>query len=119
MRTKAGYLVLLLLVAFITVPLASLFFASDILGSQSSESNSLAFWNDAYLRRVMFFSLWQATLSTVLSVSIGLFVARAFARYGDFPFRSLILGLFGLPLVVPAVVVHDVAVALLWKLCDG
>ncbi len=104
MRTKAGYLVLLLLMALITVPLASLFFASDILGSQSSESNSLAFWNDAYLRRVMFFSLWQATLSTVLSVGIGLFVARAFARYGDFPFRSLILGLFGLPLVVPAVV---------------
>lgn len=104
MKIKAGYLVLLLLVAFITVPLASLFFASDILDSQSSQNNSLAFWNDAYLRRVIFFSLWQATLSTVLSVGIGLFVARAFARYGDFPLRSLILGLFGLPLVVPAVV---------------
>jgi thiamine transport system permease protein len=104
MKTKAGSLVLLLLVAFITVPLVSLFFASDILGSQSSETNSLAFWNDAYLRRVIFFSIWQATLSTILSVGIGLFVARAFARYGDFPFRSVILGLFGLPLVVPAVV---------------
>ena len=76
MKTKAGYLVLLLLMAFITVPLASLFFASDILGSQSSQANSLAFWNDAYLRRVIFFSIWQATLSTVLSVGIGLFVDR-------------------------------------------
>jgi len=105
MKTTAGYLVLLLLMAFIAVPLASLFFASDILRDQSNQSTqSLAFWNDPYLRRVIFFSLWQAALSTVLSVGIGLFVARAFARFGNFPLRSLILGLFGLPLVVPAVV---------------
>ena len=50
------------------------------------------------------FSLWQATLSTLLSVAGGLLVARAFAYYGDFPLRSVILGLFGLPLVVPAIV---------------
>ncbi len=105
MKTKAGYFIVLLLVAFITVPLASLFFASDILGSQIGEaSNPLLFWKDAYLRQVIYFSLLQATLSTALSIGIGLLVARAFARYGNFPFRSLILGLFGLPLVVPAVV---------------
>lgn len=105
MKIIAGYLVLLLLVAFITVPLASLFFASDILGSQTGEAtSSLNFWKDAYLRQVVYFSLWQAALSTLLSVGVGLFVARAFAHAGHFPFRSVILGLFGLPLVIPAVV---------------
>lgn len=105
MKTIAGYLVLLLLVAFITVPLASLFFASDILGSQTGQTASpLSFWKDAYLRQVIYFTLWQAILSTTLSVAIGLIVARAFAHAGHFPFRSLVLGLFGLPLVIPAVV---------------
>lgn len=105
-KTTAGFLVIALLAVFITLPLASLFFASDILGSSYSqpESSLFSFFNDTYLRRVILFSLWQATLSTVLSVGLGLLVARAFSRYGDFPFRSLILGLFGLPLVVPAVV---------------
>ncbi len=104
MRTKAAYLVVLLLAMVIIIPLTSLFMASDILGSSSGQTGSLAFWNDAWLRQVVYFSLWQATLSTLLSVGIGVFVARAFARYGNFPFRSLVLGLFGIPLVVPAVV---------------
>lgn len=104
MKTKVGILVVILLCLFIAVPLLSLFLASDILGSQINEASSLAFWNDAYLRQIIYFSLWQATLSTVLSVGLGVIVARAFARYGDFPFRNLILSLFGLPLVVPAIV---------------
>lgn len=90
--------------AFIAVPLAGLFFASDIFNDQSSQSSSLAFWNDAYLRQVIFFSLWQASLSTILSVTIGLFVARAFAYYEGGPFRSFILGVFAVPLVVPSIV---------------
>ncbi len=105
MKIKAGYFVVLLLVAFITIPLISLFLASDILGNNAltEPAQSTPFWQDAYLRQVIFFSLWQATLSTVFSVGLGLLVARAFARFGDFPLRSLILGLFGLPLVVPVV----------------
>jgi len=105
MKIIAGYLVILLLILFITVPLASLFLASDILGSQFNQvSDTFAFWNDPYLRQVIFFSLWQASLSTALSIGFGLIIARAFARYEDFPFRSLVLGLFGLPLVVPSIV---------------
>ncbi len=105
-KTTAGTLVVILLAFFINAPLASLFFASDLLGSQFTQQHapSLAFWNDPYLRRVIYFSLLQAGLSTLLSVSLGLIVARAFARFGDFPFRRLILSLFGLPLVVPAIV---------------
>ncbi|HIQ15974.1 MAG TPA: thiamine/thiamine pyrophosphate ABC transporter, permease protein [Leucothrix sp.] len=105
MKIKAAYIVVFLLMLFISAPLASLFFVSDLLGSQFFDNNhSFAFWQDDYLRQVVFFSLWQAGLSTFLSVGIGLIVARAFAHYGNFPFRSVILGLFGLPLVVPAVV---------------
>ena len=105
MKIKAGYFVVLLLLAFIAVPLTSLFLASDVLGGRTiTGDESHFFWQDAYLRQVIYFSLWQAMLSTLLSVGIGLFVARAFARFGDFPFRSTILGLFGIPLVVPAIV---------------
>jgi len=109
MKTKVAFIVVLLLLLFVIVPLSSLFFSSDLLSYQSNQSisqniNAFSFWKDAYLRQVVFFSLWQASLSTFLSIFIGLLVARAFAHYGNFPFRSLILGLFGLPLVVPAVV---------------
>lgn len=99
---KAGIFIALFLIAFITVPLLSLFNASDLLSSQQSPISEL--WQSTYYRRVVFFSLWQAFLSTLLSVFIGLLVARAFVRFPHFPFRNLILGLFGLPLVVPAVV---------------
>ena len=34
----------------------------------------------AYLRRVVAFTLWQASLSTLISISIAVLVARAFAR---------------------------------------
>jgi len=104
MRTKAGILVVVLLGLFITVPLISLFLASDILGSQFNPANSLAIWNDAYLRQAIYFSIYQASLSAFLSVSLGVIIARAFARFGNFPLRGLILNLFGLPLVVPAIV---------------
>ncbi len=104
--TTAGLIVVILLAFFVSAPLVSLFFANELLGSQFSQPQvlSLAFWNDPYLRRVIYFSLLQAGLSTLLSVSLGLIVARAFARFGEFPFRRLILSLFGLPLVVPAIV---------------
>lgn len=87
---------------FITAPLISLFNASDLLSDSTSSINEL--WQSTYFRRVVSFSLWQAFLSTLLSVFIGLLVARAFVRFPQFPLRQLILGLFGLPLVVPAVV---------------
>ena len=105
MKILAGYLVTTFLVLFITLPLASLFFASDILGSQmSATENPFTFWQDSYLRHVIYFSLWQAFLSTLLSVGLALFIARAFARHTSFPLRRLILNLFGLPLVVPSIV---------------
>lgn len=59
---------------------------------------------DAYLLRIAWFTLWQAGLSTLLSVLPALFVARALARHPQFFGRGLVLRLFALPLALPAIV---------------
>lgn len=59
---------------------------------------------DSYLFRVVRFTLWQALLSTLLSVVPALLVARALVRHPDFPGRALLLRLFALPLALPAIV---------------
>jgi thiamine transport system permease protein len=70
---------------------------------------------DAYLFRVARFTLWQAVLSTVLSVLPGIVVARALARQADFPGRAVIVWLFGVPLALPAIVVALGVLALLGR----
>lgn len=60
--------------------------------------------DDLYLRRVLAFTLGQAVLSTVLAVGLAIPVARALARRQAFFGRTLLLRLFGLPLVVPGIV---------------
>lgn len=99
--TRSAYPVLAVLALLVLVPMFALFTVST---TSIYEAQSLLFWKSAYLRQVIFFSLWQAFLSTILSVSLALLVTRAFARCGPFPFREFLLKLFGLPLVVPAVV---------------
>lgn len=59
---------------------------------------------DPYLLDVSRFTLWQALLSTLLSVGPAIFVARALARHPSFPGRRLMLGLFAVPLALPALV---------------
>lgn len=61
-------------------------------------------WQDPYLRRVLGFTLWQASLSTLLSVGLAVPVARALARRQAFMGRAWVLRLFGLPLVIPSIV---------------
>ncbi len=58
---------------------------------------------DGYVWRVLRFTLWQATLSTLLSVIPALFLARALARRA-FWGRALVLALFNVPLALPAIV---------------
>lgn len=60
---------------------------------------------DPYILRVLNFTLLQAGLSTILSIAIGLPLARALARQQAFPGRGLILRLLNLPLALPAIVV--------------
>ncbi|NMB57925.1 MAG: iron ABC transporter permease [Chloroflexi bacterium] len=49
------------------------------------------------------FTLWQAALSTVLTLSIGLPAAYLFTRF-DFPLKSILRGLTTLPFILPTVV---------------
>src|SRR5690606_3226711 len=70
---------------------------------------------DAYLLRVARFTLWQAALSTLLSVLPAILVARALARHPAFPGRALILRLFALPLALPAIVAALGVLALLGR----
>lgn len=60
---------------------------------------------DGYLFRIARFTLWQAGLSTLLSVFPAIFIARAIARHPAFPGRSSILQIFAVPLALPAIVV--------------
>jgi thiamine transport system permease protein len=58
---------------------------------------------DPYLWRVVWFTLLQAALSTLISVALAIPVARALARR-QFPGRGLLLRLFSLSLVIPVIV---------------
>ena len=70
---------------------------------------------DSYLVRIVWFTLWQAALSTLLSIVPAIFVARALSRHPDFPGRAIILRLFALPLALPAIVAALGILALLGR----
>jgi len=62
--------------------------------------------------RVLWFTTWQAALSTVLTLAVALPGAYVFARY-RFPGKTLILSLTAVPFVLPSVVVAAAFQALL------
>jgi len=67
--------------------------------------------------RVLWFTLWQATASTVLTLVIGLAPAWAVSRFA-FPGRRALLGLLTAVFVMPTVVVGAAFVALLPESLD-
>ncbi|PSJ44297.1 thiamine/thiamine pyrophosphate ABC transporter, permease protein [Zobellella taiwanensis] len=60
--------------------------------------------SDPYLRHVIWFSFYQASLSTLLSLLLAIPLAQALSRR-HFPGRGLLLRLFGLSLVLPVILV--------------
>lgn len=70
---------------------------------QAGALSPRALLGDPYLRHVLGFSLWQALLSTLLSLGLAIPVARALARR-RFTGRRLLLKLFGLSLVLPVII---------------
>jgi len=64
------------------------------------------------IRGVAWFTLWQALLSTVLTLAVGLPVAYVFARY-RFPGRSILRSLTLVPFVLPTIVVGTAFLAVL------
>ena len=63
----------------------------------------LALWQDDYLRWRVVWSFWQAAITCVLALLLGLPVAWVLARR-EFAGRSLVLRLLMLPFVVPTLV---------------
>ncbi|WP_374655433.1 thiamine/thiamine pyrophosphate ABC transporter permease [Dongia sp.] len=58
----------------------------------------------AYLGRVLGFTLWQALLSTLLSLLSAVPMTRALARRAAFPGRAWLLRMCALPMVMPTIV---------------
>ncbi len=97
-RVTAGIIAL----GAITVLLGGAFLGLLIEAASNWSGATAAF--DGYMARVVRFTLWQAVLSTILSVLPAIFVARALSRHPDFPGRGMILRLFAIPLALPAIV---------------
>ena len=67
---------------------------------------------DPYLRHVAWFTVWQATLSTILTLAVGLPGAYVLARY-RFHGRAVVRALVTVPFVLPTIVVGSAFVSLL------
>jgi thiamine transport system permease protein len=67
---------------------------------------------DATLRHIAWFTVWQATLSTILTLAVGLPGAYVLARY-EFRGRGIVRALVTVPFVLPTVVVGSAFVAVL------
>jgi len=66
----------------------------------------------SYYLQTLWFTIWQAALSTLLTVGLALPGAYVFARY-DFPGKSLVQALTTVPFVLPTIVVALAFTALL------
>ena len=84
--------------------LLPLLLAMVAFSSYLSQAQWLAYVMDTYTWRVVWFSWWQACLSTVISLSAAVLVARALARRQAFVGRWLLLRCFSVALVVPSII---------------
>lgn len=88
---------------FFVYPLVSILLVS--FGDDSAVGAVvLATLQDAYVWRLLWFTTWQAAVSTLLTILCGLPLAFLFARY-SFPGKSVLRALTTLPFVMPTVVV--------------
>ncbi|MFK7859678.1 MAG: thiamine/thiamine pyrophosphate ABC transporter permease [Granulosicoccus sp.] len=92
-----GSLALIVISALTLLPLGSMIIEAGTINWASALS-------DTYTQRVIRFSLYQALLSTLLSLGCALPVALALAHTQQFPGRNIIVTLFSLSLVIPTIV---------------
>jgi thiamine transport system permease protein len=95
---------LLFLTLFYFYPLVSILGVSLAPEGRLDLSSFGEILTSSYYRSTLWFTVWQAGLSTLLTVALALPGAYVFARY-RFPGRSLLLSLSLLPFVLPTVVV--------------
>jgi thiamine transport system permease protein len=95
---------LLFLALFYFYPLGKILAISFARGSQGWAAPLLEAVTSPSMRSILWFTVWQATLSTLLTLLFGLPGAYLLARY-DFRGKSLIQALAGIPFVMPTLVV--------------
>ncbi len=109
----AGFaLPLLFLAVFFFYPLSAIFQRSLAPEGTLDLSSFADIITSRYYRDTLWFTIWQATLSTVLTVGLALPGAFIFTRF-RFPGKSLLLSLATLPFVLPTVVVAAAFTALI------
>ncbi len=103
---------LVFLVLFYFYPLASIFRLS-FAPEGYLELNALQqLFKSTYYLKTLWFTVWQATLSTLLTLMLALPGAYIFARY-RFAGKSMLLALTTVPFVLPTIVVANAFTALL------
>lgn len=100
------------LALFFIYPLASIFLISLAPEGQLDLTGFSRLVTTAYYRETLWFTVWQAGLSTLLTMAFALPSAYVFVRY-RFPGKSLFLSLATLPFVLPTVVVAAAFTALI------
>ncbi|MCB0153645.1 MAG: iron ABC transporter permease, partial [Anaerolineae bacterium] len=108
-RTPWGPLLLALLpltflIIFFFYPLLSIFGLSFAPEGRLELGALAKLVSTDYYLRTLWFTVWQAAVSTVLTVGLALPGAYLFARY-DFPGKTLLRALTTVPFVLPTVVV--------------
>ncbi|MEA2022676.1 MAG: ABC transporter permease subunit, partial [Actinomycetota bacterium] len=117
MRTRPWILLLAAVPAaflayFFVYPLVTILYVGLVPNGRFATSAFVEIVTDPAMRSVAWFTLWQAVLSTVLTVVLGLPAAYVFARY-RFPGRSLFRSLTLVPFVLPTLVVGVAFLAVL------
>ena len=112
----ASWLALLLPLTFLGLfffyPLASILGLSLASDGDTSLQAFVTLVTKPYYVRVLWFTFWQAMVSTVLTLALALPGAYVFARY-DFPGKALLQALTTVPFVLPTMVVALAFTALL------
>jgi thiamine transport system permease protein len=102
------------LVLFFFYPLLSIFSVSLFPEGILDLSGFARITTSSYYTETFKFTLWQAVLSTVLTIGLALPTAYIFTRY-QFPGKSFLLSFATLPFVLPTVVVAAAFEALLGR----
>jgi len=102
----------LFLLAFYFYPLGSILSLSLAPGGQLSLKSIATLYGTPYYLKTLWFTTWQAALSTFLTVVLALPGAYAMARY-TFPGKMLLQAVSTVPFVLPTIVVALAFVAFL------
>jgi len=103
---------LVFLVLFYFFPLGRILQVSFERGESGIASSIIEALRSESIRGILWFTIWQAALSTLLTLAIGLPGAFLFARY-EFRGKTLLQALTAVPFVMPTVVVAAAFYALL------